>query len=69
MEAGPSTQGQRVDGVAFPGEREDAIGRVLACFEGVDADVNLEMAGANPPISGRQDDSVTAPAVPSVTME
>ncbi|WP_437547519.1 hypothetical protein WME97_46295 [Sorangium sp. So ce367] len=38
-------------------------------FEGVDADVNLEMAGTNPAISGRQDDSVTAPAVPSVAME
>ncbi|WP_437854083.1 hypothetical protein [Sorangium sp. So ce363] len=50
----------------FQGERDGTIGWISAGFEGVEADVNLPMASANPAITGRPDDSVTLPAVPSV---
>ncbi|KYG01794.1 hypothetical protein BE21_55880 [Sorangium cellulosum] len=51
------------------GEREDTIERVYAGFEGVEADVNTPTASANLAISGRPDDSVTLPALPTTTVE
>ncbi|WP_437513035.1 hypothetical protein [Sorangium sp. So ce1099] len=51
------------------GEWDGTIELVCACFEGIEADVNTAMAGANPAISGRPDDSVTLPAVRSATVE
>ncbi|CAN92060.1 hypothetical protein predicted by Glimmer/Critica [Sorangium cellulosum So ce56] len=53
----------------FQGEREDAMGRVSADFEGVEAGVDSAIVGANPAISGRPDDSVTLPAMPSAVVK
>ncbi|WP_437784480.1 hypothetical protein [Sorangium sp. So ce1097] len=50
------------------GEQDDTIERVSAGFEQVNPAVNLPIVGANPAISGRQDDSVTLPAVRSAPM-
>ncbi|WP_438019839.1 hypothetical protein WMF18_12560 [Sorangium sp. So ce315] len=47
------------------GEQDDTIERVSAGLEQVKVDANLSIVGANPAISGRPDDSVTLPAVPS----
>ncbi|WP_437289373.1 hypothetical protein [Sorangium sp. So ce406] len=40
-------------------EGDDTIERIYAGFDGIEVDVNTPIAGANPAISGRPDDSVT----------